>query len=98
MRKATAGVGSTPTSQHVDAGAGQPGDDGGGEELARRAGVAADDREGPVPREGTRLAEDVRGRDRQVERQLGGEVAVGEAADAVGAEESSHEVCRSSAG
>ena len=40
--------------------------------------------------EGADVAEDVRSRHRQVERQLGGEVPVGQPAYAVGAEDASH--------
>ena len=38
-----------PGVEHVDAGAGEPGRDGGGEELARDAGVAREDGDGSPP-------------------------------------------------
>ena len=85
----------------VDARAREARDDGGGEELARRAGVTADDRSGPVPRELADLAEHVRGGHGEVERQLGGDLPVRHPPDAVGAEEPPHNsswVCASGRG
>ena len=76
---------------HVDTGAGQAGDDGRAEELPGRPGVAADDGHRPVPLEGTDLGQHVGGRDGQVERQLGGQVAVGQPAHTVGAEDAAHQ-------
>ena len=90
VRNATAGVGSTPTSQDVDAGAGQAGDHRGREELPGCARVAADDRRRPVPLERADLAEHVGRRDGEVEGELGREVAVGHPTHAVGAEDPSH--------
>ena len=75
---------------HVDAGRGEAGHRGGGEELARGARVAPDDRDGAVPVEGAHLTEDVRRGDGEVERELGGDVLVRHTTDAVRAEESSH--------
>ena len=64
-------------AQHVDARAGEPGHDGGLQELPRRTRVAPDDRDRPValerrpPRPST-----LRRGDREVERELGGQVAL----------------------
>ena len=76
--------------QHVDAGGGQPGDHGRLEELPGDAGVAADDRERPVPGEGAALGEHVGSGDRQVQGQLRGQRLVGEPPDPVGTEETRH--------
>ena len=77
--------------EDVDAGAGQAGDDRRREELTGGTRVAADDGARPVPRERADVAEDVGRGDREVERELGRQVAVGHATHAVGAEEASHE-------
>ena len=65
--------------QRVDAGRGDAGDEGGLEQRARAAGVAADD-------EGAGRAEHVGGGPPEGEGQLRRELGVGDAADAVGAE------------
>ena len=87
-RYATAGRGQHADPHHVGAGAGQPGDHGRLEHLAAGPGVAADDGERRVA--AVALGEDVRGRDRDRQRQLRGEIGVGQAAYAVGAEETTH--------
>ena len=71
----------------VDTGAREAGDDGRLEELPACPRVTADDGLGAVPRERAHVTEDVGGRDGQVERKFGGEVAVRETSHAVGAEE-----------
>ena len=82
----------------VDAGAGQARDDGGLEELPRGARVASDDRERTMAGEHAALGQHVRGRHRQVERELGRQVAVGQATDAVGAEQAHAAAATASAG
>ena len=76
--------------QDVHARAREARHDGGLQELAGRARIAPDHGHRPVALEGARLGEHMRRRDRQAERQLGGQVRVGDAAHAVRAEESSH--------
>ena len=78
--------------EHVDAGTRQPGRRSRREELPRRPPVATDDCDGTVTLEGPEVGEDVRSRDRQVERELGRQVAVGQPTDTVGAEQSGHGV------
>ncbi len=78
--------------EHVDPGARPTRHDGGGQELAGRPRVTSDHGGRTVPLEGADVAEDVGGRDRQVEGELGREVPVGQASYAVGAEDPSHAV------
>ena len=80
-----------PEQQDVDAGRGEPGHDGGLEELARDAGVAADDGERPVTVELAAVAQHVGGGNGKVQGQLRGEITVGQAPDPVRAEESRHD-------
>ena len=94
-RNAAAGVGMHAGVEHVDAGAREPGRDGGGEELARDARVARDDGRRaaaggarasawrPLPR--TTAAAWAR-----PQGEVGGEVAVGQPPDPVRAEEPRH--------
>ena len=79
-----------PQAQHVDAGRREPGDDGVLEELPGDPGVAAHDRERPVALELTAVGEHPGRGDRQVERELCGQLTVGQAADPVGAEDPGH--------
>jgi hypothetical protein len=83
-----------PEEEYVDAGGGEAGDHRCLEELARDAGVTAYDGDGPVSREDTGLAEDVRCCDGQVHSELGGQLTVREPADTVGAEEAPSAVRR----
>jgi hypothetical protein len=76
--------------EYVDPGGGEAGDDRRLEELAGDSGVAAHNGDGPVSGEDTGLAEDVRCSDREVDRELGGQLTVREPADTVGAEEACH--------
>ena len=76
---------------HVDSGACEPRNDGGLEELAGRTGVTTDDGEGTCPLAiVSSLSQDVSRSHRQVERELGGELTVGQAPHSVGAEEPAH--------
>jgi hypothetical protein len=75
---------------HVDAGGGEAGHHSRLEELAGSPGVTSHDRGGPLVGERAGLAEHVGSRDRQVERELGGQVAVGEASHPIGAEDAAH--------
>ena len=76
--QATSGVGTTPSMVDVHALAGQAGGQGGLEQRARAPGVPAD---------GEAVAAEHPGRGApEGERQLGGQLGVGEAPDAVGAE------------
>jgi hypothetical protein len=74
----------------VDASACQPRYDGGFEELSGRSRVASDDSHRTMTLEGACLPEHVSGRDAEVYRQLSGQVAIGEAADAIGTEQTGH--------
>ena len=82
--------GNHPDAQHIDAGAGQPRTDRGLQELTRGAGVAGHQSGRLPPPEHPGLAEDVGGRNRQVEGQFSGQFLIRDAAHAVGSEESSH--------
>jgi hypothetical protein len=90
--------GQHPGVLDVDPGAGQPRGHGCSQELAGGARVASDHcprarRSHPVAglvHERADLAEHVRRSHREVDGQLGRQVAVGQSSDAVGAEESSH--------
>ena len=84
--------GQHPGVVHVDARGGQACHHRGAEELARGSPVGADERARPVALELARVAEHVRRGDGQVERQLCGHVAVGEAPDPVGPEQPTHAV------
>ncbi len=83
-------MGSTPRRSTSTPGRREARDHGGRQELAGGPRVPADDRDGPVPVERARLGQDVRRRDRQVQRELCREVRVGDTTDPVGAEESCH--------
>ena len=87
-----AGGGQDAQQQHVHTGGREPRHDGRLEELARDAGVATHDSDGTAPGgpERAALAEHVCGRDGEVERELGGEVPVGEAPHPVGSEQTTH--------
>ena len=79
IRNAAAGVGMTPGVEHVDAGAGEPGRDGGGDELARDARVAGDDRHrslaGGTPRlRAAALRQDSSSCLSKAEREVGSEI------------------------
>ena len=76
--------------QHVDARGREAGDHRGLQELPGDAGVAADHGQRAVPLELAEVGEHVGGGDGQVQGQAGGEVTVGQAADAVRAEQASH--------
>ena len=97
VRNAMAGVGRMPASRTSTPAEASPA-------IPRRRGTPPT-RAGPgrrprgaVPLEDALLGEDVGRRDGEVERQLGGEEAVGEASHAVSAEESCHEENLSSFG
>ena len=81
--RATPGVGSTPTSDDVGALGAEPGDERGLEHRARAAGVAPDD-ERLLGAEHAHRGAAERG------DELGGELDVGDAAHAVGAEAQRH--------
>ena len=92
VRYATAGVGSTPTRATSTPALARPATTAASRNSPEARGSRPTTATGAVPGERAGVAEHVRGRDRQVERQLGGEVDVGQTAYAVGTEESSH--CR----
>ena len=73
-------------AQRVDALTGQARDDGGFEHLAAGPRVTADDRHPP----GVMGRAEPRGRRTQRQRQLSGQLAIGNAADTVGTEQSTH--------
>ncbi len=77
-------------AQDVHARARQTCDDGGLQELAGGAGVAADDGRRPVAREGARLGEYVGRRHGEAERELSRQIRIGDAAYTVRSEELSH--------
>ena len=78
-------------THHVDTRGSQPGDDRRLEELTAGTRVASDQsHRTTTPVEGARLAQNVGGSDRQLQRDLGGQFDVRGAADPVRAEESSH--------
>ena len=76
--------------QDVDARGREAGDHRGLQELPGDAGVAAHHGQRAVPLELAEVGEHVGGGDGQVQGQAGGEVTVGQAADAVRAEQASH--------
>ena len=76
--------------QHVDARRREAGDHRGLQELPGDAGVAAHHGQRAVPLELAEVGEHVGGGHGQVQGQAGGEVTVGQAADAVRAEQASH--------
>src|SRR5664279_649995 len=77
-----------PEPHNVHTGTGQPGDNGGLEEFPTGPGVPPD-QSGRPPGTGVQVFDHhVRSGNRKVERQLGGEVDIGDPADAVGAEQS----------
>ena len=79
-----------PQAQHVDPGRREAGDDGVLEELPGDPGVPAHDRERPVALELAAVGEHPGRGDRQVERELRGQLTVGQTADPVGAEDPRH--------
>ena len=77
------------THEHnIDAGAGQPGHDGGLEELPAGPAVATDHGRGSVTLERADIPEDMSSGNSQVQRQFRRYVAVGEATYSIGTEES----------
>ncbi len=86
-----------PQAQHVDPGRREAGDDGVLEELPGDPGVPAHDRERTVALELAAVGEHPGRGDRQVERELRGQLAVGQTADPVGAEDPRHAPARISA-
>jgi hypothetical protein len=74
----------------VDPGTGQPRHHGRLEELTAGAAIAPHDSRGAMTREGPRVGEHMGRRDGEIERQLGRDLAIREATDAVGAEEPPH--------
>ena len=74
-------------AQDVDTRAGEAGDDRRLEKLPRRTRVAADHGDRPVAFEGTRVAQHVRRRHRQLEHEFGGQMPVRDTAHAVGTEQ-----------
>jgi hypothetical protein len=81
-----------PEAEHVDPGRGQPGHDRVLEDLSRDPRVATDHGQGSLARpvEVAAVDDDARRGDRQVEGELGRDLAVGEATDPVGAEDARH--------
>ena len=84
--------------EHVDAGAGEPGRDCRGDELARDPRVACDHRNRAPPRRRASgrtapLAEDHCGGLGEAECEVGGEIGVRESANAIGAEQTARHVC-----
>ena len=83
-----AGSRQDPHQDDVDAGTREAGHDRSLEELAAGPGIPAHDGLRAMPGEGTRVTEDMRGSDREVQGQLSREITVRQAPDPVGAEES----------
>ena len=90
VRNATAGVGSTPTLLTSTPAEARPADTAAARNSPDARLSRPDDRPGPVPLELAERGQHVRGRDREVERELGGDVPVGEPTHAVGTEQSAH--------
>ncbi len=76
--------------QHVHPGAGQARHDGGLQELSGCPRITSDHGRRAMAREGARLGEYVRRRDRETERELGRQIGVGDTPYPVRTEESSH--------
>ena len=88
-------MGSTPSRRTSTPAEASPATTAASEELAGGAGITPDGRRNrPGLRGGPGLAENVSGSDGEVERQLGGEVAVGDPTDPVRSEQTTHEWCR----
>jgi hypothetical protein len=81
--------GQDPDAEHVDAGARQPGDNSGLEELTRGAGVAPHHRYRPGAFELSYVAKDMCGRHGKIESQLSSQILIGDPAYPIGAEEMS---------
>jgi hypothetical protein len=88
------GSGEHAQPDHVDARRRQPGHDGVLEELPRDARVPADDRHRTLARVGAVVHQHARGGRAEVDRELGGDRAVREPADAVGPEDPRSPVLR----